>query len=113
MAVKQARIFRGDTWEREWRLTDESGVPIDLTGAAARVQARDADGNLVIEASTVDGRLVLGGIAGTAVMAVPKEATLIAPASYRFDFEVTYAGGRRRTYEQNVLIVLEDIARDA
>lgn len=111
--MKPARLYRGDTWEREWRLTDPSGAPIDLTGASGRVQVRDADGALVAEASTSDGRLTLGGVAGTAVMVMPYSATAIAPGSYRFDFEITYAGGKRRTYEQNVLIVLEDMARDA
>lgn len=113
MAVSQVRLVRGDTWEREWRLKDPAGAPIDLTGASARLHARDATGSLVIEASTVDGRIALGGVAGTAVMVVPSSATEIAPGSYRFDFEITYAGGRRRTYEQNVLIVLEDQAHDA
>lgn len=113
MALSQVRIYRGDTWEREWRLTGPSGAPIDLTGASARLQVRDAAGSLVAEASTADGRLTLGGSAGTAVMVMPYSATAIAPGSYRFDFEITFAGGVRRTYEQNVLIVLEDMARDA
>lgn len=112
MALNAVKIYRGDSWGREWRLTDENGAPIDLTGASARLQARDAAGILAIEASTVDGRLVLGGVAGTAAMTVPYSATAIAPGSYRFDFEITYAGGSRRTYEQNVLVVLEDMARD-
>lgn len=113
MALPAAKIYRGDTWEREWRLTDEAGAPIDLTGASARLHVRDADGNLVMSASTDDGRLVLGGVAGTGVMVMPSSATGVPPGSYRFDFEITYAGGKRRTYEQNVLVVLEDMARDA
>jgi len=113
MAVKQVKIVAGDTWDREWTHKAPDGTPIDLTGASARLHVRDADGNLVMEASTDNTRIVLGGVAGTAVMVMPKEVTAVAPGSYKFDYELTYASGSRKTYEQNVLIVTEDRAHDA
>jgi hypothetical protein len=112
MAVKQIKVVSGDTWDREWTHKAPNGTPIDLTGASARLQVRDANDNLIMEASTDNTRLVLGGPAGTAVMLMPKEATAVAPGSYEFDYEVTYASGRRKTYEKNVLIILKDRAHD-
>jgi hypothetical protein len=109
MAVK---LYRGDTWTRAWELKDAAGNPIDLTGASARVQVRDAAGAVVISASTADGRLTLTPASGRIDMLVPYSATGLAPGSYRFDLEVTHASGLRRTYEQETLVVLEDVSRD-
>jgi hypothetical protein len=109
MAVK---LYRGDTWTRAWELKDAAGHPIDLTGASARLQVRDAAGAVVIAASTADGRLTLTPASGRIDMLVPYSATGLAPGSYRFDLEVTHAGGLRRTYEQDTLVVLEDVTRD-
>ena len=109
MAVK---LYRGDTWTRGWELRDAAGNPIDLTGASARLHVRDASGSVVISASTTDGRLTLTPASGLIYLQVPYAATGLTPGSYRFDLEVTYANGVRRTYEQNTLIVLEDVTHD-
>jgi hypothetical protein len=109
MAVK---LYRGDTWTRAWELRDAAGSPIDLTGASVRLQVRDASGAVVIAASTTDGRIILMPASGRIDMLVPYSATGLVPGSYRFDLEVTHASGLRRTYEQDTLIVLEDVTRD-
>jgi hypothetical protein len=109
MAVK---LYRGDTWTRAWELRDAAGNPIDLTDAGARLQVRDATGAVVITASTADGRITLTPASGRIDLLVPYAATVIAPGSYRFDLEVTHASGLRRTYEQDTLVVLEDVAHD-
>jgi hypothetical protein len=109
MAVK---LYRGDTWTRAWELRDAAGNPIDLTGASARLQVRDATGAVVISASTTDGRITLTPASGRIDMSVPYSATGLAPGPYRFDLEVTHAGGMRRTYEQDTLVVLEDVSHD-
>ena len=109
MAVK---LYRGDTWTRGWELRDAAGNPIDLTGASVRLHVRDASGSVVISASTTDGRLTITPASGRIDMLVPYAVTGITPGSYRFDLEVTHANGVRRTYEQDTLIVLEDITHD-
>jgi hypothetical protein len=79
------RLYRGDTWTRAWELKDAAGDPIDLTGASARLQVRDASGAVVISASTADGRLTIQPAAGRIDLLVPYSATGLAPGSYRFD----------------------------
>jgi DNA-binding IclR family transcriptional regulator len=106
------KLYRGDTWTRAWLLTDEAGASIDLTGATARLQVRDQTGAVVISASTTDGRITITPAQGRIDMTVPYAATGLAPGSYRFDLEVTHASGLRRTYEQDALVVLEDMSRD-
>jgi hypothetical protein len=61
MAVK---LYRGDTWKRAWELRDAANNPIDLTGASARLQVRDQAGNVVVSASTTDGRITITPAAG-------------------------------------------------
>lgn len=106
------KLFRGDTWQRAWMIKDASGAPVDLTGAGARLHVRDAAGVKVMEASIADGRLTIQPAGGRIDLVMPKEATGIDPGSYRFDLEVTFASGVRTTYEQETLVVMEDMSRD-
>ena len=100
------QLYRGDTWARVWAPKTPSGASIDLAGATARLHLRDKAGGLVLEANPANGRLVIA--AGTITLAY---ADMELPlGTYRFDLEVTYASGRRRTYEVNVLLLLEDIS---
>ena len=105
------KVYRGDTWQRAWELKDAAGAIIDLTAASARLHVRDESGSLLIEASGSNGRMVIQMAQGRVEMTVPYEAMEIAAGTYSFDFEVTHAGGVRRTYEAGALIVLEDQSR--
>lgn len=107
------KLFRGDTWTRAWRLEDAACKPIDLTGASARLQLRDGAGALALDATTVNGRLQITALEGRIDLAVPYATTaLLAAGTYRFDLEVTHASGIRRTYEQDSLVILEDVSHD-
>lgn len=106
-------VYRGDTWERVWQLKDAAGAPIDLTGASARLQVRNPENDEVMaSASTVDAKLSITAAEGKITMVMPYAEMALAGGSYPFDLEVTYADGRRRTYERNLLVVIEDITRD-
>ena len=109
MSVK---VFRGDTWTRAWRLTDGAGNPLDLAGCTARLHLRDAAGEKAAEASTADGRIAIDGQAGRIAMTMPAAAMNLAPGAYRFDLELTGAGGAVTTLEQTTLVVLEDCTHD-
>lgn len=105
--------IRGDTWQRAWLIADAAGQPVDLTGAAARLQVRDAAGALVMSASLLDGALLMATpSSGRIDLVMPATLTNIAPGAYRFDLELTFPSGLRRTYEQAVLVILDDIAHD-
>jgi len=112
MAGKAVKLYRGDTWARSWRVLQPEGAPVDLADAAARLQVRDAAGALVMAASTADGRLSIASAEGRIDLVMPYAATNVAPGSYRFDLELTYADGTRKTVEQAALVVLEDVSRD-
>lgn len=96
------------------------GLPIDTTGASARLhlKRRIDDSTPVLTASTNTGEITISAEAASEkypsgrtliVMAVPKEQTAdIEPGKYVFDIEYTFGDGTRRTYEQNVLEVRRD-----
>lgn len=111
-ALKPVSLVSGDTWLRAWSLRDAAGAAIDLTGAVARLQVRDAAGLLVAQASTADGRLVIAEADGRIAMNLPAAAMTLAAGSYRYALEVTFADGTVRTVEINTLAILPDVTHD-
>jgi hypothetical protein len=107
-----AKIYRGDTWTRTWEIISADGSAVDLTGATIRLQVRDTNDAVVIEATTNNGYFTIDSNHGRIDMNVPYSSTNISPGNYKFDLEVTHANGIRRTYEQGTLIVLEDVTHD-
>lgn len=107
------RVIRGDTWVRTWLVSDPHDTPIDLSGCTARLQVRDAADAVVLEASTGNGRIQITPASGRIDMSVPASVMEApAPGGYAFDLEVTFADGRRQTFEQDTLVVQRDITRD-
>lgn len=106
------KVYRGDTWRRAWMLTDDGGNAVDLSGASARLHVRDQAGAKVAEASTADGRITMTPASGRIDMRMPAAAMAMQPGPYRFDLEITTAGGDVTTLEQAMLVVLEDMTHD-
>ena len=106
------QIYRGDTWIRVWTIAVD-GVALNLTGASAalHVRSRAEDALTVFEATTaVDGGLTIteptAGIIG-----LRKSTATLPVGRYIFDLEITLADGTIQTYEQNYLIVRQDVTR--
>ena len=90
-------------------LSDANG-PIDLTGAAVRLQIRNADGDGVAEYTDADS-LTVSPADGIIELIAPYADMELPAGTYRFDIEVTLAGVRT-TYEQNSLVIIEDVTHD-
>ena len=71
---------------------DENGNLINLTGFTAKMQVRTAKcdqtcSELIIEFSTTNGRIILGGAAGTIIITATTADMLLLPAGqYYYDF---------------------------
>jgi FlaG/FlaF family flagellin (archaellin) len=50
-------------------------IPVDLTGYSAHLQVKDVYGTLLLDLSTLNGLIVLGGTAGTISLTVPAVIT--------------------------------------
>lgn len=61
-------VYQGARWAKSVAWEDEDGNPVNLTGWTARMQARKRvhhDGPPLVELTTENGRITLGGVAGT------------------------------------------------
>ncbi len=108
-------LMRGD--DREIRLTvsDGSGAPMDLTGAAIRLQmrAKKADDPLLAELSTADGSIEVSDPAsGAAVLKFTSSVTEswgFSAAIYDCEFE--FPGGIKKTLLAGKVTVTADVTR--
>lgn len=86
---------QGATFTRVINATDDAGDPIDLTGYTARMQVRrdiDATATL-IELTTENGRITLGGEAGTITLNIDADDTSDIPRPGVYDLELESASG--------------------
>ena len=72
-----------------WKST--SGTPIDLSGMTARMQVRKtkSDPDLIASFTTANGRITLGGVAGTVtVIMSAADTAVLTPGVYAYDLEI-------------------------
>lgn len=96
---------RGDTWERGYIIKDAAGVPLDLTGAAVALQVRETGGALLVDLSSF---CTITPLTGRIDLLVPAATMALPLGTYRFDVQITYAGGRVKTYDTSTLTILRD-----
>lgn len=95
-------IQAGTTYDQT--LTWKAGTPptpVNLTGCSAKSQFRSADGTLMLEMSTANNRLVLGGVNGTIQFKLTAaETTALAWLQTIHDLLITFADGtvKRKVY---------------
>lgn len=88
---------QGATLERVITWRDDAGALVSLTGCTANMQVRSvAESAIVIlDCSEANGRIVLGGAAGTITITVAAATmSAIAAGTYVYDLELTAAGGK-------------------
>jgi hypothetical protein len=73
------RIDQGATFRYSLTLKDSSGQPLNLSGFGARMQVRKSisDTNILLELTSYNGRLVLGGTRGTLDMVLTDQETAV------------------------------------
>ena len=89
-------MFQGASWDLSltWK-TGSPLAPVNLTGwsAAMQVRTEPGSGTVMLELSTGNGRIVLGGAAGTVNLSLGAGVTEDLEAGmYVYDLEL-YAGG--------------------
>ncbi|WP_371784687.1 hypothetical protein [Streptosporangium subroseum] len=89
------KIDQGTTIERPLRWTRD-GLPVDLTGATARMEIRDkAGGTLIHRLDTENGGITLGGVTGTILLIIAAEVSSAWTARAAvYDLEVVEATGK-------------------
>ena len=83
---------QGSTFTRQLTWEDSAGSAINLTGYTARMDVRtsiDAAGAATLSLTTGNGRIVLGGTAGTIALSAEGTATAaVAAGDYVYDLEL-------------------------
>ena len=91
-------IEQGATWRPDHIVMrdKQTQVPLDLTGCTARMHIRRTlpDVGTLIELTTNNGRITLGGVAGTIALYISDEDTaLLNFKSAVYDLELEYPNG--------------------
>ena len=84
--------YQGSTFTRQLTWEDSAGSAINLTGYTARMDVRtsiDAAGAATLSLTTANGRIVLGGTAGTIALSAEGTATAaVVAGDYVYDLEL-------------------------
>jgi len=87
---------QGATFQRQITWTDSAKDPYNLTGYTARMQVRanTSSNTVIIELTTENNRITLGGATGTVdlLISAANTATLTA-GQYVYDLELVSGGG--------------------
>lgn len=80
---------QGATLSKVLTYTDDAGTPINLTGYSARMMLRDrvSSSTVVLELTTGNGRIALGGVAGTVTLDVAA-SDMTMSGTYVYDLEL-------------------------
>ena len=107
-------IEQGTTLMKPFIWKDSDGVPVDLTGYTAKMQVRQSpqSGTVLLELSTSNGRITLGGAAGTITL-VLTAATTAAIAWRRgvYDIELTSGDGTVTRLLEGEIQVSKEVTR--
>lgn len=105
---------QGATLSRTLTWADPAKNPINLTGYTARMQVREtaASNTVVLELTTSNTRITLGGTAGTVTINVNAATTTsLTPGKYVYDLEVVSGGGEVTRLVEGNFIVKAEVTR--
>lgn len=105
-AIFDVTIEQGATWTRTLTITDD-GTPRNLTGYTARMQIRRAaaDASVLLELTTVNGRITITALTGTLILSL--SATETAALSWTrgvYDLEIVAGSAVERLLEGAVTV---------
>lgn len=110
------KIDQGATFTKQvtWKTGPAPGVAVDLTGCTARMHARAkiTDAVKLLDLTTANGGIVLGGSAGTVEIILTDEQTAaITWTSAVYDLEIEFADGTVRRLLQGSISVSPEVTR--
>ncbi|MDN6885279.1 hypothetical protein QMO14_16865 [Variovorax sp. CAN2819] len=110
LSIEQGATFtKTVTWK-----TGKPALPVDLTGCTARMQVREKieSAGILLSLSTDDGRISLGGAAGTINLRVEADDTAaITWKTGVYDLEVEFSDGTVRRLFSGSVSVSPEVTR--
>lgn len=108
-------IDQGATFSFAFTWKDANGDRVDLTGYSAKMQIREyySSSTPVLELSTTDGSITLGGTSGVVTVTASDEATRdIAIDSGVYDIELYSPLGTTKRLIQGKVTISPEVTRD-
>lgn len=110
LSIDQGATFtKTVTWK-----TGKPATPVDLTGCTARMQVRESveSEDVLLSLTTENGRIALGGLAGTVDLRVEATDTaLIEWAAGVYDLEIQFTDGTVRRLFSGSVTVSPEVTR--
>lgn len=92
--TKNLIIEQKATFRKKMVYRDKFKKPINLTGFSVRMQIRAADGSLIADLSTQNGKIILGGASGSIELVIPvAETSLMTFATALYDLKLIAPNG--------------------
>jgi hypothetical protein len=91
------------------------GDPVNLNGYSARMQVRPEieSGDVMVELTTENGYIVLGGEDGTINLNIPADVTATIETDGRYDLEIYNVDGTVYRVLKGSFVVCPEVTRDA
>lgn len=108
-------IIQGATFTQPFVWKDGDGDPVDLTGYAARMQVRKSvqAKDVLLEATTANGRIVIYPLTGTFTLSLPAAVTeSLDWLCGRYDIELVASDGFVVRILEGTVSVSREITRD-
>ncbi len=108
-------IYQGATFRRRLRWLNPDKTPIDLTGCTARMQVREEVESTaaLLELTTENGRIALGGTAGTVNLLIDAGTTAaITWSGGVHDLEIVHPSGEVTRLAEGSCCVSPEVTRD-
>ena len=107
-------IQQGATFTKTFAWKESAGVPMNLTGYSAKMQVRKSASSpdVIVELSTVNGAISLGGALGTIAMALTatQTAAITAKAGV-YDLEMTAPNGTVTRFLAGMVEISKEVTR--
>lgn len=108
-------ILKGETFRRQhvWK-AGIPALPVDITGCSARMQVRSVvdDATVLLELSTANGGIALGGAAGTITLQLSAAATTaLTWVRGVYDLEITLSDASVRRLLEGSVKVKPEVTR--
>lgn len=85
-------VYQGKTIQFSYILGGDA--PLDVTGYIARFQARDTDDNLIIEATSSDGRIAVGTTNGVFALTISATDSQTIEKEGQYEYELIAPNGK-------------------
>lgn len=104
---------QGATFERTLTILDANDDPMNLTGYTARMQVRPEieSSTVLVELTTENGRLTLGGAAGTIDINLTPQVTATIDRDGFYDLEIISSGGAVHRVVRGRFVVNLEVTR--